>query len=451
MAFATIMDTPPVNRTALPEIPVARNTDRQSKPTFPIAMRTRMTTRLSAAFAASLLMASAAALAPAHADSLADFDALAEAARGETVFFHAWSGDPTINAYIEWAGDQVEERYGITVEHVRVTDTADVVGIVLAETAAGRDTGGSVDLVWINGENFIALKDAGLLYAPDGEGWAHRLPNWDLVDVAGNPSLTTDFTVPVEGLQAPWGTVQFSFYYDSDRIEATPSNPQELLAWAQANPGRFTYPQPPNFLGSTFLKLLLAYTVDDRERLGAPLPEGEAEAALEPLFTYLDALHPHLWRSGRTFPANQAALRQLFADGELEIGLANNPAEASGAVARAEFPASTRSFVFDDGMIANSHFVAIPSNANAPQAALVFANFLMSAEAQLEKQDPAVWGDFTVLDVAALDADVRAAFSALDLGVATLTPEDLGPAIAEPHTSWLEAIEVRWAARYQGG
>ncbi|MBV6656139.1 MAG: ABC transporter substrate-binding protein [Devosiaceae bacterium] len=400
---------------------------------------------VSAALAATLTAA------PAQADSLADFDALTEAARGQSVFFHAWSGDPTINAYIEWAGDEIEARYGISVEHVRVTDTADVVGIVLAETAAGRDSGGSVDLVWINGENFITLKDAGLLYAPDGEGWADRLPNWEVVDVAGNPSLTTDFTVPVEGLQAPWGTVQFSFYHDAELTEAVPANPEGLLEWAEANPGRFTYPQPPNFLGSTFLKLLLAYTVEDRAALAEPLDDADADAALEPLFSYLDALHPHLWRSARTFPNNQAAMRQLFADGEVEIAFANNPAEASGAVARGEFPESTRSFVFEDGMIANSHFVAIPANANAPEAALVVANFLMSPLAQLRKQDPAVWGDFTVLDVAALDADTQMAFDALDLGDATLSPSELGPAISEPHTSWLDAIETRWAARYQGG
>jgi putative thiamine transport system substrate-binding protein len=266
----------------------------------------------STALRSLVLSAALLGAAPVSADSLADFDALAEAARGETVFFHAWSGDPTINAYIEWASDEIEARYGIEVEHVRVSDTADVVGIVLAETAAGRDSGGSVDLVWINGENFIALKDAGLLYAPDNEGWAHRLPNWELVDVAGNPSLTTDFTVPVEGFQAPWGTVQFSFYYDSEEIDETPSNLDELLAWVEANPGRFTYPQPPNFLGSTFLKLLLAYTIDDRDRLGAPLPEGEAEAALGPLFAYLDELHPHLWRSGSYVPCQPGRAAPAF-------------------------------------------------------------------------------------------------------------------------------------------
>lgn len=397
------------------------------------------------------LLAMSSASAQGASDSLADFAALTQAARGQSVYFHAWSGDPTINAYIDWVGDEVAERYGITLEHVRVADTADVVGIIRAEQAAGRTSGGSVDLIWINGENFIALKDAGLLYAPDGRGWADRLPNWLLVDVAGNPSLTTDFTVPVEGLESPWGTVQFSFYYDSALIAQPPVDPQELLAWAQAHPGRFTYPQPPDFLGGTFLKLLLAYLIEDRAQLGQPLDMAQAEASLAPLFAYLDSLHPHLWRSGRTFPANQAALRQLFGDGEIEIGFAANPAEASGAIARSEFPATTRSFVFNDGMIANSHFVAIPANASSPEAAMVVANFLMSPQAQLAKQDPAVWGDFTVLNMNALDEATRAAFATLDLGPATLSPQALGPAISEPHESWLRAIEEMWSARYQGG
>ena len=385
-------------------------------------------------------------------DEPIDFDRVVAAAEGQTVYFHAWSGDPTINAYIDWVGDEVEARYGITLEHVRVTDTADVVGIVLAEHAAGRDQGGAVDLVWINGENFIALKDAGFLYNPDGDGWAPNLPNYALVDTEGNPTTVIDFTVPTEGLQSPWGTVQFSFYTDSDVLDLAeaPASAAELLAWAEENPGRFTYPQPPNFLGSTFLKQVLVDVVEDRAVLQEPLSDDDADQALRPLFDWLDAIHPHLWRSGRAFPANQAAMRQLYADGELDIAFANNPAEASGAVARGEFVDTTRSFVFERGMIANSHFVAIPSNATAPEAAMVVANFLLSPEAQLEKQDPAVWGDFTVLDVTRLDPNTQDAFGALDLGVATLSPEELGDAVAEPHASWLQAIERQWAARYQG-
>ena len=78
------------------------------------------------------------------------------------------------------------------------------------------------------------------------------------------------------------------------------------------------------------------------------------------------------------------------------------------------------------------------------------ANFLMSPEAQARKADPTVWGDPTVLDVADLPHEHRALFDALPLGIADLPPEQLGPALPEPHPSWTEAIEAEWSRRYGG-
>ncbi len=79
---------------------------------------------------------------------------------------------------------------------------------------------------------------------------------------------------------------------------------------------------------------------------------------------------------------------------------------------------------------------------------MVLADFLMSPEAQARKQDPNVWGDPTVLDVAALPADDRERFAKLDLGIATLPPEKLGLALPEPHPSWMMRLETEWARRY---
>ncbi len=107
-----------------------------------------------------------------------------------------------------------------------------------------------------------------------------------------------------------------------------------------------------------------------------------------------------------------------------------------------------RSFVFRDGTLGNTHFVAIPFNASASAGAMVLANFLMSPEAQARKQDPKVWGDPTVLDMAKVSPGDRAHFAALDLGAATLRPEELGPTLPEPHPSWVEMIEHEWARRY---
>ena len=171
-------------------------------------------------------------------------------------------------------------------------------------------------------------------------------------------------------------------------------------------------------------------------------------AVAAPLFAYLDELNPLLWRGGKAFPQNYPAMKQLLADNEVDIIFAFNPSEASSAIANGELPDTVRSFTFPGGTLANTHFVAIPYNAAAKAGALVAADFLISPEAQARKQDPKIWGDPTVLAVSKLDAADRTRFDALDLGVATLKPDELGPALDEPHPSWMDRIETEWKRRY---
>ena len=121
-------------------------------------------------------------------------------ARGQTVYFNAWAGAPTINAYIQWASAQVLAQFGVTVKHVKITDAADMVKRVRNEKLAGK-TDGTVDLVWINGENFLTMKREGLLFGP----FAEQLPSYAWVDTQGKPTTRIDFSEPVEGMEAPWG------------------------------------------------------------------------------------------------------------------------------------------------------------------------------------------------------------------------------------------------------
>ena len=400
----------------------------------------------------SLLLGAAALLATSFAalsdePKPADWTAVLDEARGETVYWNAWGGSENINAYIEWAGAELSERYGVKVVHVKLEDTASAVATVVAEKAAGKDDAGTVDLIWINGENFASMKRQGLLFSP---GWAEQLPNWRYVDIENKPTIRTDFTVPVEGLESPWGMAKLVFFYDSARTDAAalPTSAQTLLDWAKANPGRFSYPQPPDFIGSSFLKQILSELVTDRSVLLEPVVEADFAAVTKPLFDYLDQLHPVMWRSGQAYPQNYPAMKQLLADGELDIIFAFNPAEASSAIANGELPDSVRSFTFPGGTLGNTHFVAIPYNAAAKAGALVLADFLISPEAQVRKQDPKVWGDPTVLAIDKLPADAQASFAELDLGVATLRPDELGPAIDEPHPSWMERLEAEWKRRY---
>ena len=54
----------------------------------------------------------------------ADWKVVEAEAKGQEVFFNAWAGADTINAYIAWAGEEVMKRYGVKLTHVKITDTA---------------------------------------------------------------------------------------------------------------------------------------------------------------------------------------------------------------------------------------------------------------------------------------------------------------------------------------
>ena len=373
----------------------------------------------------------------------ADWQATLAAARGQTVYFHAWGGDAKINDFITWLGALALDRHGVTLTHVKLAATSDAVARVLAEQAAGQTEGGAVDLIWINGENFAAMKSRGLLHGP----FAQSLPNFALVDTAGQPATITDFTEPTEGYESPWAMARLVFEYDSAHLATPPDSIAALATWAAANPGRFTYPQPPDYLGLTFLKQLVYGLLPDPAVLQSPVDDGYASATM-PLWTYLDALHPNLWRQARAFPANEPALGQLLADGETDIAFAFNPGRASAEILAGNLAATVRTFVFKGGTIGNASFVAIPFNAANQAAAQVIANLLLDPEVQARAQDPAVLGFQTVLNTAALMPQDAARFAALDLGPATLSPAALGPALLEPHTSWMTSIANDWAIRY---
>ncbi len=364
---------------------------------------------------ALLLLATAIGTQPVAADTVSqtpDWEQTVAAARGQTVYFNAWGGSERINDYVAWVGERVAADYGITLKQVKLADTADAVARVLAEKIAGKSRGGSVDLIWINGENFAAMKAQALLFGP----FAEALPNYRLVDTNGKPTTRIDFTVPTDGLEAPWGMAQIVFLYDSARVAQPPRDMAQFLAWATAHPGRFTYPAPPDFTGSTFLKQALYGLAADRDALQQPASDDNFAGTTAPLWQWLDRLHSQLWRGGRTFPQNDQAQRQLLDDGEIDISLSFNPGEASSAIAQGLLPATVRTYVLDGGTIGNTHFVAIPFNASAKEAAMVVADFLLSPEAQLRKQDPSVWGDPTVLAMDKLDAEDRGKFAALPLG-----------------------------------
>lgn len=357
-----------------------------------------------------------------------NWQALEKEAAGQTVYFNAWGGSESVNGYIQWAAKQVKSRYGVEVQHVKITDAAEVVKRIQTEVAAGRKNG-SVDLIWVNGENFRNLKNAGLLYGP----WAENVPNWSLVDLT--KPVRTDFSVPTDGYELPWGTAQLTFIADKAKTPVPPRSATELMVFAKTYPGRVSYPKPPDFHGTTFLKQLLLELAPKNSALQSPVSMQTFDRTTQSLWAYLDALHPHLWRNGKAFPASAAEMNRMLGDGELRLSITFNPNEAANLISNKQLPNTAYSFGFTQGTIGNVHFVAIPVNARAQAGAQVFANFLLSPEAQARKADIATWGDGSVLK------NIKPSTAPGALAEAI-------PTLPEPHASWVEALEVAWLQRY---
>lgn len=373
------------------------------------------------------------------ADS-ASWDEILTDAGGQTVDWFMYGGSPAANSYVNgFVAPRVKELYGVTLRQVPVTDIAEVISKLLVEKQAGK-TKGEADLLWINGENFRTAKRNGLLYGP----FADLLPNQQLVNWE-RASVQHDFGEPVNGLESPYGSAQVVLAYDTARFAEPPATLGELLAWIREHPGRFTYPAPPDFTGSVFVRHVFYHVAGNIDAWQAGFDEAAFEAAAAETYALLRELAPSLWRQGETYPESPVRLAQLFADGEVDFAINYNPSDASKKIRDGLYPDTVRTFVFEEGTIANTHFVAIPFNATDPAGAMVVANFLLSPEAQYTKADPDVWGDLPAIDLSRLDAEWQRKFADLPRGIATL-PDDVlqQHQLPEPPSEILIRLEQGW-------
>lgn len=360
------------------------------------------------ATAAALLLLSLAACTRAPATAIdprtLDWPAVEQAARGRSLSFVMWTGDPAINAYIDgFLKPRLKARYDIDLNVV--PGQADIANRLIAERDAGQ-TISRMDMVWINGETFHKLRQLDALYGP----FTDRLPNSALIDW-DNPVIARDFQQPVAGYEAPWGTTQLLLIADTARVVERPETPAALARWIHDHPGRFTFDAA--FTGLSFLKSLMYAFADSPDALAGPFDEARYQRLKTQVFDWVRAVRPDLWRQGKTFPKDVAQLHQLFASGEIDFTMSFNDGEVDNKVASGLFPDSARAYPLSTGMLANSHYLGIVASSAKKAAAMVVINELISAEAQFEKLKPAVWGDGTVLDVARLPTPWPARYAAI--------------------------------------
>lgn len=367
-----------------------------------------------------------------------EYSAIEERARGTSVRFYMWGGSETVNSWIDgYVADRMEDLFDITVERVPM-DAAVFVNKLLTEKQAGAETG-TIDVLWINGENFRIAREADLLLGP----FTHRIPNFRrYVDPV---AAETDAGYPVDGYEAPYGRAQFNFDYDAARVSDPPRTFEELEYWVRQNPGRFTYPQPPDFTGSAFIRQAFYALTGGHEQYLRGFDRSLFDRNVPALWEYLNRIEPYLWQEGRTYPRDLAALDALFERGEVDFTMSFTQTNAATRISQGRYPETARSFVMTDGSLFNTHFLAIPFNAPNTPSALVLINFLLSPEAQFSKNRLENWGDFTILDMARLPEESRSEFEALDLGDATVPLEEFSRyGVPEIPAEYWEALEDGW-------
>lgn len=320
------------------------------------------------------------------------------------VIASGWGGDLNVN---NWISGELAP-YAEKTEGVKLTWSPMNIDEILAklenEKRAGSD--GTIDIVWINGENFRYAIEHGLLV----EGFLDKIPNANkYLDLTDDNNIK-DFAFSTKLSEAPWGRAQFVFAADTAKVPFPPKSAAELRAFVQSNPGKFTYPESSDFTGSAFLRVIIYEILGYDKVKDLPADKDAIAGVIQPAFDYLNGIEKYLWREGKTYPKNLSQLDELFQDGTVAITMDYNPYRNYARVNDGLWPETTRSYVWKTGGPSNTHFLGIPFNSKNKEAAQRVINAALSPEMQASKARLTGWGDAPVLDFSRLSADEKKLF-----------------------------------------
>ena len=366
------------------------------------------------------------------------FDEMVEEAKGSTVTFYGWGGDENLN---EWLDNEfapvMKEKYDITMERVPM-DIEQVLSQLSGEIEGGEEDG-SIDMIWINGENFQSAKENNMLYGP----FTDKLPNFNEYVDAESEDVTLDFAYPIEGYEAPYGKAQVVMIADTAVTPDLPTSAEALEEFVKKYPGKVTYPALPDFTGSAFVRNIIYEICGYEQFLDMEADKETVREAVEPAMEYLRGLNPYLWNEGKTFPDSSTTLDNMFADGEVVLNMTYDAYTTGIKIADGTYTDTTESFQFDKGTIGNTNFMAIAANSGNKAGAMVAINEMLSPEIQADRYEQLKV--IPVLDNSKLTDEQKAAFDQVDLGEGTIPQDELlSKRLPEMPAELVPIIEEIW-------
>jgi putative spermidine/putrescine transport system substrate-binding protein len=345
-------------------------------------------------------------------------------AKEQRVNWWMWAGDAAVNRYSgQWVAGRVKELYDIDLKQVAIKDTVEGVQQVVQEKTAGKHSDGAVDLNWISSENLKTMMQGDMLC----NDWAFKVPNAKYIDF-DDPTISHHGVLFVGDDALAWSRFQYVLVYDSNKVTKPPRDFKELADWIKANPGKFTYPAPPDFTGRGILESLLFEVSGGFDQWRGEFNSELWEKESPKVWEYLNDIKPYLWRKGETYPENVAAQERLYSSGEIWWSVSAYFATPGRNVEKGVFPKSTRTMVVPAGTLSGTGAVSIPYNSGNKAAAMVVADFLASPEAQYQKSLPQGVADGTILDLTKLSKEWQDNFKSLPKHDATLPFDELAEA-----------------------
>ena len=372
------------------------------------------------------------------------WEEILEEAKGSTVTFYGWGGDEELNAWLDDVfAPKMKEKYDITMERVPM-DIDQVLSQLSGEIQAGEEDG-SIDMIWINGENFKSAKENNMLYG----AFLDKLPNAEKYLDLDADENKYDFGFPTEGYEAPYGKAQLVFMHDSSVTKDAPASTEELLEFAKANKGKVTYPALPDFTGSAFVRNVIYDIVGYEQFQDMKEDKETVKKAIQPALDYLVELNKYLWNEGKSFPADSTQLDNMFKDNEVVMNMTYTSYAVARGIENGSYTDTTKTFLFDKGTIGNTNYMAIAKNSGNKAGAMVAINEMISAEVQASRLEKLK--TIPVVDNAKLTDEEKAEFDKVDIGKGTIPQDELlSKRLPEMPAGLVPIIEEIWLEEVVG-
>ena len=328
------------------------------------------------------------------------------------------SSPVTLNI-LDVAGNQ--KLTGVMVDAF-VAEHPDIISAVTWESAGAPDLVGtikpqvdsgslSIDLVMTGNDGMSAGVEQDL-WEPIVADFGDRLTNMEnyIEPAAAMQGLAGDFGVVTT--YYPSGPL---LQYDPAVVTDVPSNPEELLAWAQANPGKFGYARPANSgPGRTFL-MGLPYMLGDSD-------PSDPENGWDKTWAYLKELGQTI----SSYPTGTGQVITNMADGTWSLiptttGWDINPRALGNE------PTTIEAAPFDDfTWVTDAHYAVVPKGQDPEKmsAILNLLQFILTPETNAMAYDAGYFYPGPSIEGATLD----------------LAPQESQDIIAEFGRDWYDAL-----------